>query len=129
MVWTVPQVQAEEVPTTPSAVVIQWLQSYPHDLPQAVTLTSPDFRENVPPSEWITQKESLLHQIRMKYLDSRILKEEISVNHAVIEVKVLISTILGEQIQLERYELTRFCSVWLLEKVSVLEERFLGHTM
>ncbi len=57
MVWTVPQVQAEEVPTTPSAVVIQWLQSYPHDLPQAVTLTSPDFRENLPPSEWITQKE------------------------------------------------------------------------
>ena len=81
------------------------------------------------PSDWITHKESILRQIRLRYLDSQVLKEEIIGNQAVIEMKVLISTILGEQIQLERYELSRYCSVWLLEKVNVVEERFLGHTM
>ena len=117
------------VSTTPRLVVGQWLQSYPHDLPQAVTLTSPDFRENLSPDEWITHKESILRQIRLQYLDKQFLKEEINGNHAVIEVKVFISTILGEQIQLERYELSRYCSVWLVEKVSVLEERFLEQTI
>jgi len=117
------------VSTAPRQVVGQWLQSYPHDLPQAVTFTSPDFREDLSPDEWITHKESILRQIRLQYLDKQFLKGEIVGNQAVIEVKVLISTILGEQIQLERYELSRYCSVWLLEKVSVLEERFLGHTM
>ena len=115
--------------TTPNQVVGQWLQSYPHDLSQAVTFTSPDFRENLSPSEWITQRESILKQIRLQYLDRQILNVGIDGNRAVIRVKVLISTILGEQIQLERYELSRYCSVWLLEKVSVIEERFLGHTM
>jgi len=129
MVWTVPQVQAEEVPTTPSAVVIQWLQSYPHDLTEAVTLTSLDFRENLSPDDWITQRESILRQVRLQYLDRQILNVGIDGNRAVIKVKVWISTILGEQIQLERYELSRYCSTWLVEKVSVIEERFLGHTM
>ncbi len=115
--------------TAPSQVVDQWLLSYPHDLPQAVTFTSPDFRVNLSPSDWITHKESVLRQIRLQYLDKQFLKEEIDENRAVIKVKVLISTILGEQIQLEQYELSRYCSVWLLEKVSVIEERFLGHTM
>ncbi len=115
--------------TAPSQVVGQWLQSYPHDLPQAVTFTSPDFREDLSPDEWITHKESILRQIRFQYLDKQFLKEEIDENRAVIKVKVLISTILGEQIQLERYELSRYCSVWLLEEVSVLEARSLGHTM
>ncbi len=119
----------KEIPTTPSIVVRQWLQSYPHDLYQSVTLTSPDFRENLTPSEGVHQKELLLRQIRLQYLGSETLRKEISGNHAVIEVKVLISTILGEQIQFEQYELSRYCSVWLLEKVSVLEEWFLGHTM
>jgi len=113
----------------PRQVVGQWLQSYPHDLAEAVTLTSPDFRENVSPDEWVMQKGFLLNQIHMRYLTSQFLKEEIIENHAVIEVKVLISTVIGEQIQLERYELSRYCSVWLLEKVRVLEERFFGHTM
>jgi len=121
--------QAEKIHSKPSGVVRQWLQSYPHDLPQAVTFTSPDFRENLSSDEWITHKESILRQIRLQYLDKQFLKEEIDENRAVIRVKVLISTILGEQIQLEQYELSRYCSVWLLEKVSVLEERFLGHTM
>ena len=120
---------AEEVSTVPSQVVGQWLQSYPHDLPQAVTFTSPGFRVNLSPSDWITHKESILRQIRLQYVDKQFLKEEIDENRAVIKVKVLISTILGEQIQLERYELSRYCSVWLLENVNVLEERFLGHTM
>ncbi len=43
-----------------------------------------------------------------------------------IKVKVLIATIVGEQIQVEQYDLHRYCSVWLLEKVRVLDERFLG---
>jgi len=122
-------IYAEEVFTTPNQVVGQWLQSYPHDLPSAVTFTSPDFREDLSPDEWITHKESILRQIRFQYLDKQFLKEEIDENRAVIKVKVWISTILGEQIQVEQYELSRYCSVWLLEKVSVIEERFLGHTM
>ena len=120
---------AEEVSTAPSQVVGQWLQSYPHDLTEAVTLTSLDFRENLSPDDWITQRESILRQVRLQYLDRQILNVGIDGNRAVIKVKVWISTILGEQIQLERYELSRYCSVWLLEKVSVIEERFLGHTM
>jgi len=129
MALNVSTVQAEEIPTSPSDVVRQWLQSYPHDLAQAVTLTSPEFRENLPPSKWIIQKESILNHIHMQYLNSQILKEEITGNRAVIEVKVLISTVISEQIQFKRYDLGRYCSVWLLEKVSVLEEWFLGHTM
>jgi len=129
MVWSAAHVQAEDVHTTPSHVVREWLQSYPHNLPQAVTLTSPDFREDLPPDEWITQRESVLNHIRLQYLNSQILKEEINGNRAVIEVKVLISTIIGKQIQLEQYNLSRYCSVWLLEKVGVLEERFFRHTM
>jgi len=117
------------VSTAPSQVVGQWLQSYPHDLPQAVTFTSPDFRDNLASSDWITQRESILRQIRLQYLDRQILNVEIDGNRAVIKVKVLISTILGEQIQFEQYELSRYCSVWLLEKVSVIEERFLGQVM
>ncbi len=81
------------------------------------------------PDKWITHKESILRQIRLQYLDRQILKVEIDGNRAVIKVKVLISTILGEQIQFEQYELSRYCSTWLVEKVSVIEERFLGHTM
>ena len=115
--------------TAPSQVVSQWLQSYPHDLPQAVTFTSPDFREDLSPDEWVTHKESILRQIRFQYLDKQFLKEEIDENRAVIKVKVLLSTILGEQIQIERYELSRYCSVWLVEKSSVIEERFLGPIM
>jgi len=65
----------------------------------------------------------------LQYLDRQILNVEIDGNRAVIKVKVLISTILGEQIQFEQYELSRYCSVWLLEKVSVIEERFLGQVM
>ena len=121
--------QAKEVPTTPSQVVHQWVQSYPHDLAHAVTLTSPDFRDNLPPSEWISQKAPILKNIRLQYLDSQILHEEIDGINAVIQVKVLIDTIVGEQIQVEQYDLHRYCSVWLLEKVRVLDERFLGNTM
>ena len=129
MALNVSTIQAKEVPTSPRDIVHQWLQSYPHDLPQAVTLTSPEFRENLTPSKWTIQKESILNDIRLQYLNSQILKEEITENRAVIEVKVLISTVISEQIQFKRYDLGRYCSVWLLEKVSVLEERFLGHTM
>jgi len=122
-------IYVEEVFTTPNQVVGQWLQSYPHDLSQAVTFTSQDFREDLSPSDWITQRESILRQIRLQYLDRQILNVGIDGNRAVITVKVWMSTILGEQIQFERYELSRYCSVWLLEKVSVIEERFLGQTM
>ncbi len=129
MALNVSTIQAKEVPTSPRDIVHQWLQSYPHDLPQAVTLTSPEFRENLTQSKWIIQKESILNHIHMQYLNSQILKEEITGKRAVIEVKVLISTVISEQIQFKRYDLGRYCSAWLLEKVSVLEEWFLGHTM
>lgn len=99
-----------EVPSTPSNVIRQWLHFYPKNLLQAVTLTSPDFRGNFPPTEWISQKKLLLRQIRLQYLDSETLKREISGNYAVMEVKVLISTILGEQVQIVRYELGPYCS-------------------
>ncbi len=84
------QTYAEEVSTAPSQVVGQWLQSYPHDLSQAVTFTSPDFRDNLAPSEWITHKESILRQIRLQYLDKQFLKEEIDENRTRM-VKKLIS--------------------------------------
>ena len=129
MLWSVSHAQAEEVPAPPSTVVRQWLHSYPHDLAQAVTLTSPDFRENLPPSDWINQKQYLLNPMQFRYVESQILREEINGNRALIEVKVWISTVVGEQIQREQYDLRRYCSVWLLEKVSVREERFLGQTM
>jgi len=56
-----------------------------------------------PPSEWISQKAPILKNIRLQYLDSQILNEEIDGTNAVIQVKVLIGTIMGEQIQVEQY--------------------------
>jgi len=127
--WCDLQAQAEEASTSPSQVVRQWVDAYPHNLSQAVTLTSPDFRKNVSPSEWISQKAPILKNIRLQNLDSQIFHEDINGINAVIKVRVLIDTIVGEQIQVEQYELHRYCSVWLLEQVRVLDERFLGSTM
>ena len=79
---------AEEISSTPRLVVHQWLHSYPSNLSQAVTLTSPDFRQNMSPAEWITQNESALKQIGLKYLDEEVVEEFIDGNYALIKVKV-----------------------------------------
>ena len=107
----------------------QWLHSYPHNLTQAITLTSPTFRNDLTPAEWVAHHSSILKNLRLKYLDSRILKEERDGSDAVIQVKVWIDTIVGEQVQVEQYDLHRYCSVWLLENIRVLNEHYLGHTM
>ncbi len=73
--------------------------------------------------------ESLVDALRLKYLDSQILGDEVNGNRELIDVEVWISTVIGEQIQREQYELRRYCLVWLLEKVNVREERFLEQTM
>ncbi len=62
----------------------------------------------------------------LKSLGGEILSEEITGIQALVMVNAHISTIVGEQMQRERYRLLRVKGQWLIDRVEVIEEHFIG---
>ena len=99
--WALEQAQ------TPGQVVQQWLTVYPKDLDTAVTLTTPKMRNGLTPERWIRHFKSILANLGLEHLDGQVLSEEITGNRAVVMLKAYLSTIIGDQVQRERYTLRR----------------------
>ncbi len=115
--------------SSPSQVVEQWIAVYPKDLDTAVTLTTINLRQGWSQKEWVRTMKAPLAVTQLRYLDGEILSEEITGIQALVMVNAHISTIVGEQMQRERYRLLRVNGQWLIDDVTVLAERFLGEVM
>ena len=120
---------AIEVSSTPTEVVQHWITVYPKDLDTAVTLTTANLRDGWSQKEWVRTKKPLLALIQLQHLNGEVLSEEITGIQALVMVNAHISTIVGEQMQQERYRLLRVNGQWLIDDVTVLAERFLGEVM
>ncbi len=115
--------------SSPSQVVEQWVTVYPKDLDTAVTLTTINLRQGWSQKEWVRTKKALLAVTQLRSLDGEVLSEEITGIQAIVMVNAHISTVVGEQMQRERYRLLRVKGQWLIDDVTVVAERFLGEVM
>jgi len=115
--------------SSPSQVVQHWITVYPKDLDTAVTLMTINLRRGWSQKEWVRTKKAPLALTQLRYLDEEILSEEITGIQALVMVNTHISTIVGEQMQQERYRLLRVKGQWLIDDVTVVAERFLGKVM
>ncbi len=111
---------------TPTEVVQHWITVYPKDLDTAVTLTTANLRDGWSQKEWVRTKKAPLAVTQLQYLNGEILSEEITGIQAIVMVNAHISTIVGEQMQRERYRLLRVKGQWLIDRVEVIEEHFIG---
>ncbi len=114
---------------SPSQVVEQWIAVYPKDLNTAATLTTANLRDGWSQKEWVRTKKAPLAMTQLKFLSGEILSEEITGIQAIVMVNGHISTIVGAQVQTERYRLLRVKGQWLIDDVTVVAERFLGEVM
>ncbi len=121
--WALEQAQ------TPSQIVQHWITVYPKDLNTAVTLTTINLRRGWSQKEWVRTKKAPLAVTQLRCLGGEILSEEITGIQAIVMVNAHISTIVGEQVQTERYRLLRVRGKWLIDSVTVVAERFLGEVM
>ncbi len=110
-------------------MVEQWIAVYPKDLNTAATLTTANLRDGWSQKEWVRTKKPLLALIQLQHLNGEVLSEEITGIQAIVMVNAHISTIVGEQMQQERYRLLRVNGQWLIDDVTVVAERFLGEVM
>ncbi len=124
-----PPTWALEQAQTPTQVVQHWITVYPKDLNTAVTLTTINLRQGWSQKEWVRTKKAPLALTQLRYLNGEVLSEEITGIQAIVMVKAHISTIVGEQMQRERYRLLRVNGQWLIDDVTVVAERFLGKVM
>jgi len=115
--------------SSPTQVVQQWITVYPKDLNTAATLTTINLRQGWSQKEWVRTKKAPLAVTQLKFLGGEILSEEITGIQALVMVNGHISTIVGEQVQTERYRLLRVRGKWLIDSVTVVAERFLGEVM
>ena len=129
VVFFPPFVNAVGSESSPSQVVEQWIAVYPKDLDTAATLTTANLRDGWSQKEWVRTKKPLLAMTQLKFLSGEILSEEITGIQALVMVNAHISTIVGEQMQRERYRLLRVKGQWLIDDVTVVAERFLGEVM
>lgn len=105
---SLPSSWALEQDLTPSQVVQQWIAVYPKDLDTAVTLTTPKLRNGLTPERWIRHFKSILANLGLEHLDGQVLSEEITGNRAVVMLKAYLSTIIGDQVQRERWSCPGF---------------------
>ncbi len=115
--------------SSPSQVVQQWIAVYPTDLNTAATLSTANLRDGWSQKEWVRTKKAPLAVTQPRYLDGEVLSEEVTGIQALVMVNAHISTIVGEQMQTERYRLLRVKGQWLIDDVTVVAERFLGEVM
>ncbi len=115
--------------SSPSQVVQHWITVYPKDLDTAVTLTTINLRQGWSQREWVRTKKAPLAVTQLRSLDGEVLSEEITGIQAIVMVNAHISTIVGEQMQRERYRLLRVKGQWLIDDMKVVAERFLGEVM
>ncbi len=115
--------------SSPSQVVQHWITVYPKDLDTAVTLTTINLRQGWSQREWVRTQKAPLAVTQLQYLNGEVLSEEITGIQALVMVNAHISTIVGEQMQRERYRLLRVKGQWLIDDVTVVAERFLGKVM
>ncbi len=115
--------------SSPSQVVQHWITVYPKDLDTAVTLTTINLRQGWSQKEWVRTKKAPLAVTQLRSLDGEVLSEEITGIQAIVMVNAHISTIVGEQMQTERYRLLRVKGKWLIDSVKVIEEQLLGKAM
>ncbi len=115
--------------SSPTQVVEQWIAVYPKDLDTAATLTTANLRDGWSQKEWVRTQKAPLAMAQLQYLNGEVLSEEITGIQALVMVNAHISTIVGEQMQRERYRLLRVKGQWLIDDVSVVAERFLGEVM
>ena len=92
---------------TPTEVVQHWITVYPKDLDTAATLTTANLRDGWSQKEWVRTQKAPLAVTQLQYLNGEVLSEEITGIQALVMVNAHISTIVGEQVQTERYRLLR----------------------
>ncbi len=117
-----PSLHALGSESSPSQVVQHWITVYPKDLDTAVTLTTANLRDGWSQKEWVRTKKAPLAMTQLKFLGGEILSEEITGMQALVMVNAHISTIVGEQVQTERYRLLRVNGKWLIDDVTVVAE-------
>ncbi len=115
--------------SSPAQVVQHWITVYPKDLDTAVTLTTPKMRNDLTPESWVRTQKAPLANLQLRYLGGEILSEDVSSKEAVVVLNAHISTVIGQQVQRERYTLRRINGQWLIDDVTVVAERFLGEVM
>ncbi len=122
VVFFPPFVNAVGSESSPSQVVEQWIAVYPKDLDAAVTVTTANLRDGWSQKEWVRTQKAPLAMAQLQYLNGEVLSEEITGIQALVMVNAHISTIVGEQIQQERYRLLRVKGQWLIDDVTVVAE-------
>ncbi len=115
--------------SSPSQVVQHWIAAYPKDLNTAATLTTARMRDGLSPESWVRTQKAPLANVQLRYLGGQILSEDVSGKEAVVVLQAHISTVIGEQVQRERYTLRPAEGRCLIDEVNVVAELFLGEVM
>jgi len=121
--------EAESVTLTPAQVIVQWLEWYPQDLPNAAKLTTPSLREGLSQKQWVEKNETLLKDLQFKYLEWKILEEETNDVNAFVTMNVRLYLVIGEVRQVETYRLKKMEGSWLIDGQEIEEDRVIGRTV
>ena len=103
---------------TPTQIVQKWLSLYPKDLAQAATLTSWGMRDGLSAEQWIDRIKMTMGNFQ--YLDGQVVTEEITEDKATVIVDARITSVLGEQLQREQFELSIEENKWVIDDRSVV---------
>ncbi len=106
----------------PSDVVQQWLMAYPKDLESAAKLTTPKFRHEQSPEEWIVNIQAAGKDQHFEYGAGELLSEKIEETQARLVINVAISSVYGEQQKQECYDLVKIDSQWLIDDIQETEK-------
>ena len=103
---------------TPSQIVKKWVSLYPNDLAQAATITSWGMRDGLSTEKWIDRIKKTMGEFQ--YMDGQVVTEEITEDKATVIVDARITSVLGEQLQREQFELSIEENKWVIDDRSVV---------
>lgn len=116
--------------SSPKEVVQNWLKIYPSDMNKAVELTTGALRDGLSKQDWGEAQRPMLKSLQMKYINGKVVFEQIKGDQAVVLAPAYISTIMGDQQHQELYRLRKTeDGHWLIDRGEENAENFVGRQM
>ena len=113
-----PSLCAQTPPLTPGEVVRLWLTVYPDNLDRAASMTTLNFRQGIPRQDWINSQEPILHSLKIKYGQGKIMYEEVRGNEARVILHVQVSSWMLSAVKDELYSLVKGEEgLWFIDRV------------
>ena len=116
--WIPASFSAQTLPLTPGEVVQLWLTVYPDNLDRAASMTTLNFRQGIPRQDWVDSQEPILHGLKMKYGQGKIMYEEVRGSEARVILRVQVSSWMVSAVKDELYSLVKGEEgLWFIDRV------------